>query len=511
MFAELVLWVWPVMGFVLASALGRVKGIIWAMLLGFFFLPSALAIDLPGLPPYNKFTAIAVAMLAGFMVAPSPQDRAFAPPVRPFSDPIVMGLLAVLFVSPILTWLGNTQPLFFGPKYLPGLTFSDALSMWAGSFSFLVPFLVGYALLGDPRNFREMIRALIMIGGVYMLLALWEIRMSPQLHTQLYGYFPHQFAQHFRAGGYRPVVFLDHGLTLGFMFLSMLILVGAQIRAGEGTRGIMTFVFAAFLATLILSKTLGALMLALIFLPLLLAPPRTQVVAASVAAVAALLYPILRQLGLVPLQTIAGFAASVDPGRAGSFMFRVQNEDLFLDRVAGSPIWGWGGWGRGRVFNEFGIDVSTADGGWIVWLATLGWVGFLTYMGLLGLPIIALLLRRSRRGIDPIAAGIALVSAANLLYLIPNTTYTPIGLALAGAMLAYSRLEETAPDAAGAAVAGSPRRLGYTRFPKTVAEGGGASAAAVTPRAKTGAGGRAAPPSRRAAVPRRRRPLRREE
>jgi hypothetical protein len=34
------------------------------------------------------------------------------------------------------------------------------------------------------------------------------------LHTWVYGYFPHSFAQQLRYGGYRPVVFMGHGLLV---------------------------------------------------------------------------------------------------------------------------------------------------------------------------------------------------------------------------------------------------------------------------------------------------------
>src|SRR5204863_66271 len=55
------------------------------------------------------------------------------------------------------------------------------------------------------------------VGGlIYSVLILWEVRMSPQLHATVYGASPRQadFAQAIRWGGYRPIVFMPHGLAV---------------------------------------------------------------------------------------------------------------------------------------------------------------------------------------------------------------------------------------------------------------------------------------------------------
>lgn len=65
-----------------------------------------------------------------------------------------------------------------------------------------------------------MFRFLVIAGLIYTVPMLYEIRMSPQLHTIFYGYFPHSFGQQARGGGFRPVVFMGHGLLVGFLRLS---------------------------------------------------------------------------------------------------------------------------------------------------------------------------------------------------------------------------------------------------------------------------------------------------
>ena len=51
---------------------------------------------------------------------------------------------------------------------------------------------------------------------IYVPLCLFEIKMSPQLHQLVYGYHQHGFDQTIRLGGFRPMVFMQHGLAVGF-------------------------------------------------------------------------------------------------------------------------------------------------------------------------------------------------------------------------------------------------------------------------------------------------------
>ena len=38
--------------------------------------------------------------------------------------------------------------------------------------------------------------------------------ISPQLHFMTYGFYQHEFTQVVRMGGYRPMVFLQHGIAV---------------------------------------------------------------------------------------------------------------------------------------------------------------------------------------------------------------------------------------------------------------------------------------------------------
>ena len=66
----------------------------------------------------------------------------------------------------------------------------------------------------------------LFIGGlVYVPLCWLEVQLSPQLHRWLYGKHQHAFIQQMRDGGYRPMVFMQHGLMVG-MWMGMTALIG---------------------------------------------------------------------------------------------------------------------------------------------------------------------------------------------------------------------------------------------------------------------------------------------
>ena len=87
----------------------------------------------------------------------------------------------------------------------------------------LLPLILARKFLARPTEHRTFLIVLCTSGLLYSLLALYEVRMSPQLNNMVYGFFPHSWRQHIRGNGFRPLVFLEHGLFLG-IFLSTTVL-----------------------------------------------------------------------------------------------------------------------------------------------------------------------------------------------------------------------------------------------------------------------------------------------
>jgi hypothetical protein len=147
----------------------------------------------------------------------------------------------------------------------------------------------------------------------------------------------------------------------------------------------------------------------------------------------------LRAADLFPTTSLVEVAAAVSADRAGSLKTRFDNEDQLLDRAWQRPWFGWGRFGRNRVYNGWeGGDSSITDGTWIVTLGVFGLVGFVGQFGLLGLAVfraaMALKFAQTTRESGYLAA-LALIVAINVIDLLPNSSISPWSWLLVGALL----------------------------------------------------------------------------
>ncbi len=488
--AQAALLIWPAVVIVLFRALPAREAIAWAVIGGYLLLPSAERVfwDFPVIPTIDKImipalTAILIASayLRGVAdgppgqplaipasAAPALQSHSILPGWLPKSR-LVQLLLGMLFIGSIMTALSNRDTLVFGDTVLRSMSLYDAFSRIAFLLVMLLPFLLGRKFLADDRGHQVLLAILAIAGAIYVLPALYEVRMSPQLNRMVYGFFPHSWLQHIRGGGFRPLVFLDHGLLLG-MYLACAALASAvALRLNTGVR---RAVFVALLVWLLLglvaAKTLGALIIAVLFLPTaLLLGRRMQLLVAAMVAAVILVYPVLRGGGLVPTDQVAQMAYDFDPDRGGSIGFRFENEDLLLERANQRPAFGWGGYSRGRIFDDRGNDISITDGTWIITIGQWGWVGYIATFGLLTLPMIAMALRRRRYPVGLATSGLAILVAANLIDLIPNSSLSTVLWLSAGALAGRLELApERAAEADTAAVSPEPRATGLRPVPR---------------------------------------------
>jgi hypothetical protein len=158
-----------------------------------------------------------------------------------------------------------------------------------------------------------------------------------------------------------------------------------------------------------------------------------------------------------------------------SLEFRLDNEDLLLDRANQRALFGWGRWGRGRVWTDDGGDLSTADGEWIIVFGANGWVGYLGRFGLLTLPVI-LLAFRGRIDRMLVSASLGLVLVANLIDLIPNSGLSTVTWLMAGAIVGRLEIQNVNDVESEREIAAPVQTSPYRRsFPKALAKAGGQS------------------------------------
>ena len=90
-------------------------------------------------------------------------------------------------------------------------------------------------------------------------------------------------------------------------------------------------------------------------------------------------YPLLSILDIFPHQGMIDIVSSFDTNKAESLNFRFFNENILLKHAEEKLLFGWGGWGRGRLVN------SVTDGYWIIILGKSGIFGFGAIFSLAGL------------------------------------------------------------------------------------------------------------------------------
>ena len=463
LFAHLVLYSFPLVVLVLFKRLPRHEALIWSVLGGYLFLPEQTGIDLPLLPELNKVLIPSLTAAILCLVLPDatamPRRRSHARETTETSGPdrqrsvIATLCVIILLLLPIATMQTNQEPVIAGSRFISGLREYDIFSMALNTGVMLLPFLLARRYLASQEAQLALLRALVIGGLIYSLLILVEVRLSPQLNRWIYGFHAHSFAQHIRNGGFRPMVFIQHGLRVGIFILMGVFAAGILWRFGKAASHDVAPVASSrdklgparkrpyllwcgwLFVVLFLSKTLGAFLIALVLLPVVLfLKARTQVLVAAVIAGIVILYPTLRQTNLLPIAAVQDLALSISVERAGSFNFRLDNEETLLARADTKPFFGWGGWGRSRIYDEFsGRDLSVTDGAWVIVFGVSGWVGYLATFGLLTWPIFMLV--RKRKSINLVTSGLTLILAGNLVDLIPNSSLTPLTWLIAGTVL----------------------------------------------------------------------------
>lgn len=441
LFAFLVLFSWPLVALALFRLLPLERALVWTLIAGHLLLPSETDIKFPMLPVIDRSSIAAVSalilcaiMAPKFRVSPDLSART--------GRLVIIGLLALVIVTPILTVLQNTQPIIDGRVFLPGLRLYDAYGLISQILFQMIPFWLGLRYLNTATGHKALLEAIAIGGLAYTIPALFEIRMSPQLHTWVYGFFPHDFVQAMRDGGFRPLVFLNHGLMVGIFFsMSIIAAVVLYREARRQNEPSVKWLVAAIWLTgvLFLSKNLGALVLAVIFASAaMFLGRRLQTALAVAVAVVVMLYPMLRGAGWIPVDTAYDLALSVSEERANSLKFRLDNEDALLEHANKKPIAGWGSWGRNSLWDpESGRMTSVTDGIWLNFIGVYGWLGYIGRFGLLTVPILFFALRKRTFTPSLVTPGMMLVLAATLTDLLPNAGLVNYVWLMAGAIAGY--------------------------------------------------------------------------
>jgi hypothetical protein len=453
--AIVALLMWPIISAALFATRPAVQATLWTIVGAQLLLPVGTGIKFEMIPPFDKATLPSFCIFLGYLISVG----------RPWHPRFGVAevLIAAFLFGPVATSMLNGDPVFAGERVLPGVGIYDALSAVEAALIVLLPFFVGRGLFRTEQTNEQILKVLMIAGLLYSIPMLFEMRFSPQFHFWIYGYHPTDFIQQVRDGGYRPMVFTGHGLIAAiFLFMSVTAAAGLWRSSGGLRRG--GGVTAYLGVVLIFFRSAGATLFGFIVVPLVcFAKPKLQARVAVVFVLLALFYPMLRVVDLVPTRLMVELAQSISFDRASSLRVRFENEESLLERALQRPIFGWGRYGRSRIYDEGGKDVSVTDGHWAITIGQFGILGFVAEFGLLALCVIqaAAASRKARSFKEKILlTTLALIVATNVVDLLPNASLLPITWLFSGALLgraealqqAAARLTVSAPGSLGRAL-----------------------------------------------------------
>lgn len=432
-FALVAILSWPVVTILLFNLNKPAEATVWTILAALLFLPTGPDIKIPMIPALDKSSVPNVCALVACII--------FVPrPNRLKSKFGVAELLMLLLVlGPVVTSQLNNDVVFIGDRVLPGVGYYDGISALIIQLITLLPFIVGRRLFRTEADVAVIPRALAIAGLIYSVPMLLEVRLSPQLSTWIYGYFQ-GFNTEMRYGGFRPVVFMKNGLATAFFMATAVLASLVMWRANERIRLVSFGPVSGYLGVvLVLCKSAGALVYGILGgLAVLFAKPKTLLRVAVTLAVVGLSYPLLRVTDIFPDKALVETASTLNTDRAMSLKFRFDQERRLLDRAAERFMFGWGRYGRNRVYEESGKDSSITDGAWIQVLGQFGLIGFLSQFGLLALPIFraASVFKFNKERREALFISLlALIAALSLIEQIPNSSVSSWTWFVAGSLL----------------------------------------------------------------------------
>ncbi len=384
-FVIAVLLGYMLVGVAIMVSLRGLRGVMAVIVFGWLFLPPARGVNLPGLPAYTKEFAVSYALLLGILITDPGRLLRYRPSL--IDLPLLIWVLAP-FPSSMVNGLG---------------AYEGVSSVYFQFMVYGLLYLLGRVYIRTPDDVRVVATWFVIGGLIAVPMIIWESRMSPNLNLEIYGYRAIPFHMAKRLGGYRPMLFMRHGLEVGlWMATCSAVALWLWITTGNRFRifGYRTPLPASLviLAT-ILCRSLGALILlsgstaAALFV---------RATGLRVALIALTLVPSVylsvRLSNIWSPKQLTAIIRAFDAERADSLESRLNQELVVSSYALEKPVFGWGGQNRFRPMDDQG-ETHAVDGWTTITLGKYGLVGLLGLLGACAIPCLALLLRIKGREI----------------------------------------------------------------------------------------------------------------
>lgn len=266
---------------------------------------------------------------------------------------------------------------------LNGIGLYDGISCAVADARIYLPliFLTKVHVTTAPELY-QVLRTILGGAFVYAFIAVAEFRLSPRLHSAVWGYFPHSFDQFMRYQHFRPLGMFRHALEMaGFMSVSSLLAVWLWYK--KNLPPLWGFVpgwavVAALLVGLASTMTFsgyGAFLVGLGILALLELHPRRWFLLILPVVVA--LWMLGRYTDVFDAGFLVRAATSIDPARAESVQYRMDAETMYLN-AARSFMWlGMSSTLAMGTTSQSEGALHAIDAYWLIQLAFNGLIGLL--------------------------------------------------------------------------------------------------------------------------------------
>lgn len=396
------------------------RAVIISFVVAWLFLPQ-VSYPIPILPPLTKTSTACYGILLATIIYDTERITTFKPGW--LDIPMVIWCLC-----PIVSQVTNG-----GSPISP--TFLQIIS-WG------TPYFLGRLYLGSLDGLRQLAIGIFAGGLAYIPFTLIEGVKGPILHQMVYGVNAvDDWSQARRMGGWRPVVFMQHGLMVGvWMMTAALIGIwlwqSGTIKKFQG-RNIKTLAIILTIA-FFLCRSTGAYSLFGIALIVLFSAKwfRTSLPLLFIIGYV-VFYLYVSASGQFSSKDVIDFITQLfGEERAASLKFRFDMEEILGEKARQRFLFGWGDSGGNRVYNQYGKDISVTDSLWIIAFGGQGAVGLASLFSSLLLPVVAFCFKYpARTWSNPKVAPAAALGVALTMYVfdcVLNAMTNPIFAVIAG-------------------------------------------------------------------------------
>ncbi len=430
--AQLVMIIWLPIVFYIFTIFPPRKAVIISFIGGLLFLPERAGFRLPLIPDYTGMVATCYGISLAILYYDAQRLRDFKPGWLDFP-------MLIWCICPVFSSISNGIGVYDGVN--------EAITQ---TVTWGLPYFLGRLYLNNLTGLRELAINILKGGLIYVPLCIYEGRMSPQLHNMLYGYYAHYsgISQSYRLGGYRPMVFMQHGLMLG-MWMMIVALIGFWLWQAKTVQTLcnipMNWLVIVWICTFIWCRSTGAYGYLLYGLIIVFIAKWLRSSLPLILLMAGIfLYLYTSSTGSFNSDGIVSFTADlINPERAQSLEYRFENEEILAEHARENIIFGWGGWGRNRVFveNWEGIfeDSAITDSLWILAFGLNGIVGLVSLTASLTLPVISFcwFIYPAKTWFEPKIAPAAALASALILFMLDcllNNMLNPVFPLISGGL-----------------------------------------------------------------------------